>query len=124
MHTIVYNGQSSASLSLTIDCENPYPVPIRRHSEYLVPGRNGTVLIDDGCYDNVQIPYQIASYGNDLPAVDITTAIKAWLMPHGGYQRLEDSRDPDCYRLARVTEAQFEPVGYTGKKVKGTVTFD
>lgn len=68
-----------------------------------IPGRSGDLIIDNGRYKNVTIPYQCAI----LPKENLTlreAAIQAvkLLKPAGNYARLEDTYNPDYFRMARV----------------------
>lgn len=123
MDNIVYNGIDSRDLGVKINRANPFAVPQRRVSSYIVPGRNGSVIVDDGCYDNVQLEYTFALYNTekDVAAAD---AVTSWLCRDGEYHRLEDSRWPDVYRMARVADATIVQIGSVRRSIEATVTFD
>lgn len=79
-----------------------YPKQItakRRRVTYIIPGRNGALHSDEGCFENYTQPYECYFHGEAL-APEVAHRIKAWLSSGGGYMRLEDAYDPDYYRLA------------------------
>ena len=72
-----------------------------------VPGRNGDILTENARagrrrYQNVDIKYK-AFFFNGLPAK--TAAVKAWLLSPIGYQKLQDTYDPDFFRMAVCKDA-------------------
>lgn len=77
----------------------------QRDQEYVsVPGRNGNLVLDNGKYHNVTIPYKayiIKNYNENV------RGLRNALLEKHGYQRLEDTINPDEYRMARALP--FEP---------------
>ena len=72
-----------------------------------VPGRNGDIITENARtgrrrYQNVDIKYK-AFFFNGLPAK--TAAVKAWLLSPIGYQKLQDTYDPDFFRMAVCKDA-------------------
>lgn len=105
MGTIIFNGVSSADLGLVIQAPPVYNIPKRNYEVTHIPGRNGDVVIDTGSYDNVDRTYNIATvFKKDEKFIDKTVSINEWLHSAKGYARLEDSYDPDVYRLAMYDE--------------------
>jgi Phage-related protein len=70
-----------------------------------IPGRNGTLTLDNGRYINVPIKYQGFMWGNFAPDFG---AFKAAMLSKLGYLVLRDSYHSDGFRLARFAEG-FEP---------------
>jgi phage-related protein len=97
---LVWNGQLSTDYRIQVEKYPNQPGPSRRYDVIQVPGRNGDLLIDQGAYDNVLQNYEIffGFRGGNTPV--LARAIRDWLLRPIGYQRLEDSYDPDFYRLA------------------------
>lgn len=63
-----------------------------------VPGRNGDLIYDNGCWLNVEIPYSL--YFRDGWLYKYAEFCE-WLCSHVGYFRLEDpERHPGVYRMA------------------------
>ncbi len=97
MHYFVYDGMDSRELGLLVSGEKTYNAPSRDITPITIPGRDGEVYIDNGRYNNVEIAYTV-SFRNDMTSK--TKALKAWLASKVGYRKLEDTYDPDYYRLA------------------------
>lgn len=71
--------------------------PSRDFTTEAIPGRNGEMHIDNGRYNNVDIPYTCAIISD----ADVTfDALSAALLSKIGYKRLEDSVHPEYYRMA------------------------
>lgn len=73
----------------------------RRIETIQIPGRNGTVGISDGTFDNVAITYEMYLKSEIKPNI---TGLRGALGSVSGYARLEDSFDPDIFMKARYTE--------------------
>ena len=65
-------------------------------------GRDGDVIVDYGTYNNVPRSYAMSlpiEYGEYSY---YTSKISGWLNGPSGYSRLEDSYEPEYYRMARL----------------------
>ena len=100
MGFLVWNGRISTDYRVQVERYPNQPGPARRYEVIQVPGRNGDLLIDQGAYDNVMQSYEIffGFRGGNTPT--LARAVRDWLLRPIGYQRLEDSYDPNFYRLA------------------------
>lgn len=101
MGLIFDNVDLEQEFGVIIDGASSWPKPERDVSYIHVPGRSGDILMDNGCWKNVNISY------NFLIKDDWKTAFEdfaAWLCSHVGYFRLEDPvRHPGVYRMASFT---------------------
>ena len=105
MGIIVYNGKSSQDYSILVEHPPGYEYPEKDLEITHVPGRNGDVVYDTGSYQNVDRPYEIA-----FPAIkeryeDVANRVSEWLHSARTYARLEDSYEPEYYRLAIYKES-------------------
>lgn len=100
MGTIMFNNISSKDVGIEVETFPTYDLPEREYTAVHVPGRNGDVIIDNGTYKNVNREYKvsIATYG--VSYHQKMAAVAKWLNTPFGYARLEDSYEPDFYRLA------------------------
>ena len=106
MNFFVYDGKNSQDLGLLISGEKTYNSPSRDVTTVSIPGRSGDLIIDNGRYNNVEISYTV-SFRKDVP--EKTRALKAWLLSSAGYRRLEDTYQPEYFRLAAISNAtEFE----------------
>lgn len=100
----VFGGVSSKSMCLTIEDKDILSGAEADVTEYEIPGRDGTVFESNGRYNNIEIAYETylkVAEQEDLPR--FTGELKRWLLSGPGeYRRLEDTYDPDHYRIATV----------------------
>lgn len=98
----VFDGKSSLDFDLHIEKIPVIKMPERKRTKISVPGRNGDLHIDDGSFENYIQSYECYFHGN-CSATELAHAIKGWLASSGAYRRLEDSYDPQCFRMATFT---------------------
>lgn len=97
---IVYGGEASDDYGIVVSEAPVFDRPVRKTEVFNVPGRNGSILFQQNAFEDVTRTYKVwVSEGNDN-LVDKVNAISAWLFSKTGYQRLEDSFEPDVFRLA------------------------
>ena len=95
-----FNGHNSLEYGITISGSGTYNKPARVVERFKIPGRNGELTIDNGKFRNVNITYECTIGRSFAKNMDY---LFQWLMSHRGYNRLEDSLQPDYYRMARVS---------------------
>ena len=99
LSVFAFDGTSSSEYGIIIDKSGAYAAAERDFSTFEVPGRNGELTFDNGRWKNVVLTYSCMikrSFPVNMPG------FHAWLMSKLGYKRLEDSLQPDYYRMARV----------------------
>lgn len=121
MHYLIYNGESSADYDLLVGAQNTFNAPKRSVTKYTIPGRNGDLIKDNGCFENISVPYTIVCKSGFENLAD---SISAWLKSPTSYCRLEDSHHPEYYRMGLVTDAITYTTGALNHSAKATVTFD
>lgn len=107
MGVIIFNNKSSADCRIQVAHPPGYAYPERDYTITHIPGRNGDIIQDNGCYKNVERTYEVSF---DAPNEDFATyanAVSAWLHSTTGYTRLEDSYEPDYYRMATYQESNI-----------------
>lgn len=115
---LVYNGVSSLDYNVYLSGAGAFEMPERDVSRVEIAGRNGDLLIDNGRYENIEIKYPAII----MKDFEINKRATAWAFnSKAEYKRLEDTFQPDCYRMARF-------VGVTNSKTNwhydaGTCTF-
>ena len=97
MRNLTFNGITSLSMGVAISGEGSFDSPSRDMSSYTIPGRNGTLLYDNGRFNNITVSYPAFVIGN-LPTT--AASIRSWLMTPNSYKRLEDDYHTDEFRLA------------------------
>lgn len=98
----LFDGKDSRDFSCYLARSNMMlDAPKRVQEEIEIPGRNGTLIVDGGRYENM--PGKATVYvTKDI--VRNMTALKGWLLSETGYKRYEESTDPDVYRLAKLND--------------------
>lgn len=121
MHYLIYNGESSADYDLLVGAQSTFNAPKRSVTKYTIPGRNGDLIKDNGCFENISVAYTIVCKNRFESLAD---SISAWLKSPTSYCRLEDSHHPEYYRMGLVTDAITYATGTLNHSAKATVTFD
>lgn len=108
MHKITWNGIDSDSLGIRIERAPKIIRPRRKATVVSIPGRNGDIIFMEDAWENYVQPYEIFfGTGIDLSAEAAANEVSNWLNATGtGYGRLEDTYEPDIYRLAYYIEEQ------------------
>lgn len=97
MSTLIFNGQDLADFGVHISGEGTFNAPTRAVEEQIVPGRNGTLIIDGGRWENIIVTYP-AYITDDFD--DNMAALRSFLASVRGYARLADTYHPNEFRLA------------------------
>lgn len=96
-----YAGETSADFGMIITGAPIFERPARKSQAFEVPGRNGVILQQQDAWADVSRVYNIAvavDHAAELPAK--VYGFTSWLNSIKGYQRLEDSFEPEVFRLA------------------------
>lgn len=120
---IIFNGISSDDIGIHVEVPPDYEIPQRNYEIISVPGRNGDVVIDLGSYNNVDREYQI-SIGEECGDFTVlASSIASWLYSGGGYLRLEDSYEPEYYKMATVVDPNTV-INILGQAGRATIKFN
>ena len=97
---IVYGGESSADYGMVVSEAPAFDAPTRKTTVYNVAGRNGAVIFQEDAWEDVMRVYKVwLAFDNDTLDTKVS-AFEAMLNSKKGWQRLEDSFEPDYFRLA------------------------
>ena len=99
----IFNGTRSDDMGLLMASDPVSVHPARRGELYPIPGRNGSIVREDGSYDTYTITYDVMLDAGSTSGGMYTQArdVAEWLLGSRGFCRLEDSFEPNHYRLAR-----------------------
>lgn len=97
---LIFNGRQSRDFGIYISGSGTFSAPKRQFEKFAVPGRNGTLKIDSGTFENVSVSYKCAIVQN---FVQNAAALRAWLLSPAGYCRLEDTYHPGEFRMAHYS---------------------
>lgn len=99
---IIFNGVNSRDHGIVIEsypqsCHAP-----RRGTLYEIAGRNGSGVKEDGTYGTYTQPYNINIREGLARRADLRSSdLAQWLTGEPGFLRLEDSFEPEYFRMAR-----------------------
>lgn len=93
----IFKGKNSKDMGVLISAMPDIVKPQRRESEIVIPGRNGTLTIDDGAFESYTLTVECSTRGTDK-----LSQIAAWLDGSGD---LILSTEPDKIYRARISNA-------------------
>lgn len=101
MGTMIFNGISTVDAGVVIQTPPVYEFPTKRYDVIQIQGKNGDIIVDKNSFNNVNREYNLASVikQNDSFISNVRVLVD-WLSSVSGYARLEDSYEPDYFRLA------------------------
>lgn len=117
-----FNGHKSTDFGLYVNGGESYNAPERDAESLSIPGRNGTLTVDNGRWLNVSVPYKVGTFGTQ--ALQRIDSVREWLLTATGYQRLEDTYHADSYRMARYSGSVEWDVDLLARFGEATLTFD
>lgn len=124
MNYFVFAGKSSRDYCIGIENCPSYAAAGRNVTKSTIPGRDGEEVQDEGTYGNVTQPYEVWFNGMPFGGFNRAAArIAEWLQGPTGYQRLEDSYDPDTFRLALFT-GPMDITNWMLRRGRATLEFD
>ena len=115
MNSFEFDGVSSRTFSTYISGSGTFNAPRRDVTKMKVPGRNGTLTIDNGRYENIVVTYP-AFIRSDFKRN--SDALKEFLLKDSAYHRLEDSYHPDLFRMGCCVgpmEFDMKPLNRAGE---------
>lgn len=102
LNEVWFNGVSSRDAG--VKHVEHYPDlnrPARKVDVFSVPGRSGSVIFPQNAWEDIERQYDIfAGDGLRGTAPGKFMSISEWLNSADGYARLEDTYEPDIFRLA------------------------
>lgn len=103
-----FNGVSSKTWGIGISGTDTYAAPKREVEVITIPGRSGSLIIDGGRFEDIDVEYPCFIARGFADRFD---DFRAYMMAQVGYKRLEDTYHPDEYREALFT-GPIDPTVY------------
>lgn len=104
MGVITFNGRSSDEFGCTIEERPNHMRGSRRGQLVEIPGRNGEISVEDDSYSTYTQKYKLAfKEGSTMPTYKRAAQVAQWLLGARGFCRLEDSFEPDVFRMVRYS---------------------
>lgn len=123
MGEIIYNGQSSRDFGLEVETFPAHTSPKRTYEKVHIPGRNGDLIIDSGCWENGTRIYEVSVGSLERDYYRMANDASEWLRSSYTYARLEDSYEPEYYRMAVFLE-EFSLSNLYNQGGKASISFD
>lgn len=105
LNHLTYDGVDSSSFGVFISGEGAFDAPARRGEMISIPGRNGSLFMDEGVFENITVEYP-AFIGTGYEELFRTKLgdLRSALSSRGNYKRLTDTYHPDEFRLGVFRE--------------------
>ena len=107
---LTFAGRASYDFGIHISGEALFDAPKKKYKSEQIPGRNGDLLLEEDAFENITVKYPSGIIKN------MPSRIKEFINYAGslpGYQRLEDTYNPDEFRMGQyiggtsVTAAEY-----------------
>lgn len=121
LNYFIFNGRSSLDFGVYIGGQATFNAPQRDISKISISGRNGDLIRDNGRFLNIEVTYNVVIMKEFR---EKTAEIRAWLKSATSYARLEDTYNPDYYRMGVCTGSiEFDTLAFN-EAGKAQITFD
>lgn len=111
IHWFEYNNENSLNHGVYILNKQSYNKPQKDLSVINVPGRDGSLIVDNGAYKSISLTLNLRMVAPKVSKDKVTSfshaysQIAEWLKPTADYLTYTDSYDPNYYRKAAVKSA-------------------
>lgn len=120
MGEITIDGRNLKDFGINVDGGQSFDSPEWEYEKVTIPGRNGDLLLPVKRMKNVQVSYK-AGITKDFARN--AKAARSFLML-GGYRRIEDTYDPDTFRMGIFTgPMEFDTI-FLNRAGETTLVFD
>ena len=125
LNTITFDGKALADFGVFLGGDGAFNSPARVGEMVHIPGRNGSLWMDENCFENIEVTYPaFIGTPEETDFANRIMEVRSWLASREGYCRLEDTYHTDEYRLAVFKAAvETKPVHYT-RAGEFEITFD
>lgn len=125
LNHLTYDGVDSSSFGVFISGDGVFDAPARRGEMISIPGRNGSLFMDEGVFENIEVEYP-AFIGTGYEALfrQKLGDLRSWLSSRGNYKRLTDTYHPDEFRLGVFREGLEVDPQHITRAGEFTLKFD
>lgn len=116
-----FDGVSSRNFGVFISGTDVFNAAPRNIQTIAVPGRSGTLTIDNKRFENVELTYPAFIYDTFRANVQ---GLRNFLLSSAGYRRLEDTYNPEQYMMARYVSGLSVDSTERRKEGQFNLTFD
>lgn len=125
LNTLTFDGTPLTDYQTFISGEGVFNSPARIGEMIHVPGRNGSLWLDEDCFENYDVKYP-AFIGTNSEVVfrEKLAEVRSYLGSRRSYCRIEDTYHPDEFRLGVFKDAiETKPLQYN-RAGEFTIVFD
>lgn len=121
-HYLTIDGKSTIDFGVYLSGQGAFMAAEKNLEEFTIPGRNGSYHYKvPNTYKNVKVPYECFIFEDFKENI---AAFRSFLLSRDGYVRIEDTHNPNEYRMGVYHEA-FEPEVFVDlTAAQFTITFD
>ena len=125
LNKLIFDGVDSTDFGVFISGEGAFDAPARRGEMISIPGRNGSLFMDEGVFENITVEYP-AFIGTSYRELFRTKLgdLRSALTSRGNYKRLTDTYHPDEFRLGVYREGLEVDPQYLTRAGGFTMKFD
>ena len=125
LNHLTYDGVDSSSFGVFISGEGVFDAPARRGEMISIPGRNGSLFMDEGVFENITVEYP-AFIGTGYESLfrQKLGDLRSWLSSRGNYKKLTDTYHPDEFRLGVFREGLEVDPQHITRAGEFTMKFD
>lgn len=114
LNTLIFNGKNSLEdIGVGVQSYPPIYLSNENYSEYTVDGRNGSLIVNQGTYPDIKIPFDLVlvKFKDFYQSLDI---VEDWLT------NIEDNklfyeRADRCYKVKKVIKGDIKRQAYYGE---------
>lgn len=108
MYDVIYNGIRSSDMRILVKERPNIPAPKKKYTTIEAAGMDGSLIEDDGTYEDIVIPIKFNYMANQDAWADIFRKAKKWLFSSGNSELIM-SDDPDYfYKVKKVDIGENE----------------
>lgn len=93
----IFGGKDCRDYGVYISGQGTYNAPLKSYDRIAIPGRSGDLVMNNHRYENVELTYPAFIYANFRQSI---SRFKEAMLSMDGYQRLEDTYNPEEFRRA------------------------
>lgn len=100
LNKVIFDDIDSSDYDVFISGDGAYDAPARRGEMVTIPGRNGTVFMDEDAFENVDVTYP--AFIGEKSKITFRETLRNYrsaLSSKRSYCRIEDTYHPDEFRL-------------------------
>ena len=125
MNKVVFDDIDSSDYDVYIAGDGAYNAPARRGEMVTIPGRNGTLFMDEDSFENIDVTYP--AFIGEFNESTFSTKLRNYrsaLSSKKTYSRITDTYHPDEFRLGVFRSGiETDPKHYT-RAGQFSITFD